>query len=45
MDKDYLRHSMAESGSEIEALYKTLLQMHASDGQDDDFSLVRVDFR
>jgi len=43
--QDYLRRPRAESGSEIQALYKSLLQMHARDGLDDDFSLVRVDFR
>jgi sigma-B regulation protein RsbU (phosphoserine phosphatase) len=43
--QDYLGRPVAESGSEIEALYKTLQQMHARDVLDDDFSLVRVDFR
>jgi hypothetical protein len=36
---------VAESGSEIEALYRTLQEMHARDVLDDDFSLLRVDFR
>jgi sigma-B regulation protein RsbU (phosphoserine phosphatase) len=43
--QDYLKHPSAKPDSEIEALYNTLLQMHAQDGLDDDFSLVRVDFR
>jgi sigma-B regulation protein RsbU (phosphoserine phosphatase) len=43
--QDYLSRPVAESGSEIEALYRTLQEMHARDVLDDDFSLVRVDFR
>jgi sigma-B regulation protein RsbU (phosphoserine phosphatase) len=43
--QDYLSRPVAEPGSEIEALYKTLQEMHARDVLDDDFSLVRVDFR
>ena len=43
--QDYLSRPAAASGSEIEALYKTLQKMHARDTLDDDFSLVRVDFR
>ena len=42
--QDYLSRPVAESGSEIEALYRTLQEMHARDVLDDDFSLVRVDF-
>jgi phosphoserine phosphatase RsbU/P len=42
--QDFLVHSVAESGAEIEALYKTLQGMHAGDVLDDDFSLLRVDF-
>jgi sigma-B regulation protein RsbU (phosphoserine phosphatase) len=40
----YLSRPVAEPGAEIEALYKTLQQMHAHDILDDDFSLLRVDF-
>jgi len=43
--QDYLGRPVAEPGSEIDALYKTLQEMHARDVLDDDFSLVRVDFR
>ena len=43
--QDFLSHPVAELGAEIEALYKTLQEMHAGDVLDDDFSLVRVDFR
>ena len=43
--QDYLSRPVAEPGSEIEALYKTLQEMHARDVLDDDFSLLRVDFR
>jgi sigma-B regulation protein RsbU (phosphoserine phosphatase) len=43
--QDCLSRPVAESGSEIEALYKTLQELHARDVLDDDFSLVRVDFR
>jgi sigma-B regulation protein RsbU (phosphoserine phosphatase) len=43
--QDYLSRPVAESGSEIEALYRTLQEMHARDVLDDDFSLLRVDFR
>ena len=43
--QDYLGRPVAEAGSEIEALYKTLQEMHGRDVLDDDFSLVRVDFR
>ena len=42
--QDYLGRPVAESGSEIDALYKTLQEFHARDVLDDDFSLVRVDF-
>ncbi len=42
--QDYLNHPVAEPGAEIEALYKTLQEMHARDVLDDDFSLLRVDF-
>ena len=43
--QDYLSHPVAESGAEIEALYKTLQEMHSVDVLEDDFSLLRVDFR
>ena len=43
--QDYLSRPVAETGSEIEALYRTLQEMHARDVLDDDFSLVRIDFR
>jgi len=43
--QDYLSRPVAESGAEIEALYKTLQEMHAGDVLEDDFSLLRVDFR
>jgi len=42
--QDFLGRPVAESGSEIEALYKTLQEYHARDVLDDDFSLVRVNF-
>ena len=42
--QDYLSRPVAESGAEIEALYKALQEMHAGDVLDDDFSLLRVDF-
>ena len=41
--QDYLSRPVAEPGAEIEALYKTLQEMHAHDVLDDDFSLLRVD--
>ena len=43
--QDYLSRPVVEPGSEIEALYKTLQEMHARDVLEDDFSLLRVDFR
>ena len=42
--QDYLSRPPAEPGAEIEALYKTLQEMHSSNVLDDDFSLVRLDF-
>lgn len=43
--RDYLSCGAAEDASEIEGLYKNLQQMHAREVLDDDFSMVRVDFR
>lgn len=43
--QDYLSRPVAEPGSEIEALYKSLQEYHARDVLDDDFSMVRVNFR
>ena len=43
--QDYLSRPVADSGAEIEALYKALQDMHAGDVLEDDFSLLRVDFR
>jgi sigma-B regulation protein RsbU (phosphoserine phosphatase) len=43
--QDYLSHPVADPGSEIEVLYKSLQEFHARDVLDDDFSLVRVNFR
>lgn len=42
--QDYLSRPLAEPGTEIEALYKTLQEMHSGDVLDDDFSLLRLDF-
>jgi serine phosphatase RsbU (regulator of sigma subunit) len=42
--QDFLSRQLAESGGEIDALYKILQEMHSSDVLDDDFSLLRVDF-
>lgn len=42
--QDYLSRPVAEPGTEIETLYKTLQEMHSGDVLDDDFSLLRVDF-
>lgn len=43
--QDYLSRAPVEPGAEIETLYKTLLQMRSGDALDDDFSLLRLDFR
>lgn len=42
---DYLSPPSAEPGTEIETLYKTLLEMRSGNALDDDFSLLRLDFR
>ena len=42
--QDYLRRPSAEAGTEIEALYKTLQELHSGNILDDDFSLLRLDF-
>jgi sigma-B regulation protein RsbU (phosphoserine phosphatase) len=42
--QDYLSRPVAEPGTEMETLYKTLQEMHSGDVLDDDFSLLRVDF-
>jgi sigma-B regulation protein RsbU (phosphoserine phosphatase) len=41
----FLQSSDAASGKEMEALLKTLQEMHGSDILEDDFSLLRVDFQ
>ena len=42
--QEYLSRPLAEPGTEIEALYKTLQGLHSGDTLDDDFSLLRLDF-
>ena len=41
---DFLQSSAADSGQEIDVLWKKLQEMHGNDILDDDFSLLRVDF-
>lgn len=43
--QDYLSRPLSEPGAEIDALYRTLQKMHSANVLDDDFSLVRLDFR
>ena len=43
--QDYLSRPVAEPGAEIDALYKALQEIHSGDVLEDDFCLVRVDFR
>lgn len=40
----FLQNCAPASGQEIDALWKTLQEMHGSDVLEDDFSLLRVDF-
>ncbi len=42
--QDYLSRPVPEPGTEIDALYKTLQEMHSNEILDDDFSLMRLDF-
>ncbi len=42
--QDYLNRPPAEPSTEIEALYKTLQELHSGETLDDDFSLLRLDF-